>query len=404
MLRIRHHMALKMPMRIVFFVFLSCVWLALVADVRAEASGRDPVHLKQNPVKTSVPAADVPGALDATRVVEPVRKWVRAPRVYGRLTVADIGLVINLDDPYSVKVGAYYAQARGIPEAQVLKLRMPVKAELSPTEFGDLVRKLDGFFGKNVQALALSWRQPYAVNCNSLTGALALGYDHSLCRNTCGVSRQSSYFGSISARPLTDHGMRISMLLAASDVGAAKAMIDRGVRSDHTLGLRGAMPANVHYVTTSDSIRSQRRLLFPPSGYVPQMGVHVYLDETDAIQKAKRVLIYLTGRERVEHLDSVSFLPGALADHLTSYGGVLDASHDQMTVLSWIDAGATASYGTTSEPCAHLQKFPDPQALLLFYAQGSTAIEAYWKSVRWPQQGLFVGEPLAAPFSRNFGQ
>ena len=71
-----------------------------------------------------------------------------------------------------------------------------------------------------------------------------------------------------------------------------------------------------------------------------------------------------------------------------------------MSVLSWIDAGATASYGTTSEPCAHLQKFPDPQALLLFYVQGATALEAYWKSVRWPQQGLFVGEPLAAPFSR----
>jgi len=68
-------------------------------------------------------------------------------------------------------------------------------------------------------------------------------------------------------------------------------------------------------------------------------------------------------------------------------------------VLSWIQAGATASYGTTSEPCAHLQKFPHPQALLLFYVQGATAIEAYWRSVQWPQQGLFVGEPLAAPFA-----
>jgi uncharacterized protein (TIGR03790 family) len=68
--------------------------------------------------------------------------------------------------------------------------------------------------------------------------------------------------------------------------------------------------------------------------------------------------------------------------------------------LSWIGAGATASYGTTSEPCAHWQKFPHPQALLLFYVNGATAIETYWKSVVWPQQGLFVGEPLAAPFSR----
>jgi uncharacterized protein (TIGR03790 family) len=130
------------------------------------------------------------------------------------------------------------------------------------------------------------------------------------------------------------------------------------------------------------------------------LGLDVHLDQTDALLGADRVLMYITGRERIDGLGSVSFVPGALADHLTSYGGVLDASHGQMTVLSWIDAGATASYGTTSEPCAHLQKFPHPQALLLFYAGGATALEAYWKSVQWPQQGLFVGEPLAAPFGR----
>ena len=124
----------------------------------------------------------------------------------------------------------------------------------------------------------------------------------------------------------------------------------------------------------------------------------VHLDETDALQHAERVLLYLTGRERVEHLDTIGFLPGALADNLTSFGGVLDGSHGQMTVLSWIDAGATASYGTTSEPCAHLQKFPDPQALLVFYVQGATALEAYWKSVAWPAQGVFIGDPLAAPY------
>ena len=58
-------------------------------------------------------------------------------------------------------------------------------------------------------------------------------------------------------------------------------------------------------------------------------------------------------------------------------------------------------YGTVSEPCSHAQKFPHPQVLLLDYAQGSSAIEAYWKSVAWPLQGVFVGEPLAAPFARR---
>ena len=77
------------------------------------------------------------------------------------------------------------------------------------------------------------------------------------------------------------------------------------------------------------------------------------------------------------------------------------APSGQATALDWIASGATASHGSVSEPCNHLQKFPHPQWLLLHYLQGSTAIEAYWKSVLWPQQSLFVGEPLAAPFARR---
>lgn len=390
-------------------VSLKCALWALLlittGQVHAAESARPPTDKAASHVEASAAPASGSGVAvgrqsDVAVAPKPIRRWVRAPRVYGRLTSRELGLVVNLDDPYSVEVGAYYARARGIPKERILKLRLPAKAALSASEFEEFARSVNAFFGKKVQALALSWRQPYAVNCNSLTGALAMGYDHALCQNTCGVSRQSTYFGGISTRPMTDHGMRLSMLLAAGDLASAKAMIDRGVRSDHTLGLRGALPANVHFVTTSDAIRSQRQLLFPPAGLVPQIGVQVHLDETDALQNADRVLLYLTGRDRIDHLDKVKFLPGALADHLTSFGGMLDASHGQMTVLSWIDAGATASYGTTSEPCSHLQKFPDPQALLLFYAQGASAIEAYWKSVRWPQQGLFVGEPLAAPFSR----
>jgi uncharacterized protein (TIGR03790 family) len=72
----------------------------------------------------------------------------------------------------------------------------------------------------------------------------------------------------------------------------------------------------------------------------------------------------------------------------------------QMSVLRWLQAGSTATYGTVSEPCNHWQKFPNPLVLLKHYLHGETATEAYWKSVAWPTQGLFVGEPLAAPYRR----
>ena len=111
------------------------------------------------------------------------------------------------------------------------------------------------------------------------------------------------------------------------------------------------------------------------------------------------MFLYQTGLVRMDTIDKAQWLPGALADHLTSSGGQL-LGNTQMSVLDWLESGATASYGTVSEPCNHLQKFPHPQVLLLHYLQGATALEAYWRSVAWPAQGVFVGEPLAAPFAR----
>ena len=58
----------------------------------------------------------------------------------------------------------------------------------------------------------------------------------------------------------------------------------------------------------------------------------------------------------------------------------------------------SASYGTVTEPCAHPEKFPVASVLVKNYFIGNTALEAYAKSVRWPSQGVFVGDPLARPF------
>ena len=147
--------------------------------------------------------------------------------------------------------------------------------------------------------------------------------------------------------------------------------------------------------------RSVRSPYFPLPGLLHRSGVDVHVEATQAIENAQRVLIYQTGLVSVPKLETINWVPGALADHLTSFGGALAGDTGQMSILDWIASGATASYGTVSEPCAHPQKFPNPQVLLLNYLQGASALEAYWKSVAWPQQGVFIGEPLAAPFSRR---
>lgn len=327
--------------------------------------------------------------------------WISVPRVTGRLTAAQLGLVINTADPYSVQVGEFYIKARRLAPEQVLRLELPLHAALSADEFSAFSARVTAYFGTSIQALALAWTTPYAVNCNSITGALALGYDDALCARVCSPSRLSPYFARAVTKPFTDLHLRPSMLLAARDIAAAKAMIERGVSADFSLGLRGAIPVNAWFVNTSDTVRSVRGRYFPPSGALPGAGVDVHVVQTDAVAGADRVLLYQTGRMQVDKLETLRWVPGGVGDHLTSFGGRLTGDTGQMSILDWIDSGATASYGTVSEPCAHPQKFPHPQVLLLNYLQGTTVLEAYWRSVAWPQQGVFIGEPLAAPFARR---
>lgn len=321
------------------------------------------------------------------------------PRSRGRLQAADIGLVINTADPYSVQVGEHYISQRGLLPEQVLRLVLPTKPSLSRDEFALMQQAINERFGEATQALALAWVAPFAVECNSITGALALGFDAELCKQSCAASRPSRYFNTASARPFAEFGWRPSMLLAAGSVEQARALIERGVAADGSLLLRGRPPVSALFLTTDDVPRRVRTALYPPPGLARAVGVNVQVLPEAELTRAPLVLLAITGSVRPPLEPAPAWVPGGLGDHLTSFGGAVLGQHGQGTVLDWINSGATASHGSVSEPCNHLQKFPHPQLLLLHYLQGSTALEAYWKSVAWPQQALFVGEPLAAPFS-----
>lgn len=333
------------------------------------------------------------------RKLAPDRAGITVPRIQGRITSAELGLVINLADPYSVSVGEYYAQQRGIPPEHILRLELPVRNALNVAEFGELYAQIRDAMGPEVQALALAWTQPFAVGCNSITSAISLGFEPEACRQTCAASKPSRYFNSPTNKPFTDLALRPSMLLASKSVESAKAMIDRGVASDGQLGKRGAPTANAVFVNTADKARNVRTGIFPPPSRINSLRVNIVVREQTNKEPLRNVFIYQTGLTRQNAMDSAQWAPGALADHLTSFGGQLIDGFGQMSVLEWLESGATASYGTVSEPCNHLQKFPHPQVVLLHYLQGATALEAYWKSVAWPGQGVFVGEPLAAPFA-----
>lgn len=316
-----------------------------------------------------------------------------SPEAAAALRPEQLAIVINDAEPNSVAVGEYYRKRRSIPKANVVHVSIPGKPQrISLERFRLLKEEIDGKLGPQVQAVLMVWTAPYAVDCNSITGAYSLGFDASQCSKTCAAGTPSPYFNVKSKAPFTDHEVRLSMLLPTESVEQAKALIDRGVAA----GFR-TLPATAYYLATSEKARNSRAGFFPPQGKVAARRLTLKPMQADVLEGARDIMIYQTGMAQVAKLETLKFMPGALADHLTSLGGDLLGT-SQMSSLRWLEAGATASYGTVSEPCNHWQKFPNPAVLLRHYLSGDSAIEAYWRSVAWPAQGLFIGEPLAAPY------
>jgi uncharacterized protein (TIGR03790 family) len=309
------------------------------------------------------------------------------------LTADDIAVVINDADPYSVEVGAHYAAARRITSERVIHLRFPAgRGVLTAEEFGALKAQLDAKTPPQVQAYALAWAQPYGVACMSVTAAVAFGFDRAHCADGCRLIKVSAYFDSDSTQPSRDLGMRPAMLLAARDVRDAHDLVERGVRAD------GRWPdGRAYLMRTSDPQRDVRAAAYVQARRRIGAGYPIDIVKADALAGRRDVMFYFTGLAHVAGIGTNAFLDGALADHVTSSGGVLIDS-PQMSVLDWIHAGVTGSYGTAFEPCNFRQKFPDVGVLMARYLAGETLIEAYWKSVQMPGQGVFVGDPLARPF------
>jgi uncharacterized protein (TIGR03790 family) len=312
------------------------------------------------------------------------------------LTARDIALVINTADPLSVAIGDYYARARHVPAQNIAHVHFGYHRAVMPAaEFTELKAAIDSQLPPSIQAYALTWSRPYRVDCMSITSAFAFGFNQAYCASGCVTTQLSRYFNSAASRPWEELQLRPAMSVAAVNFEQAKALIDRGVQAD------GSEPRGRAYLVVSgDTARDVRESQYPDALMLAGDRMPAEIVRTGAIENRADVMFYFIGALQVSGLDSNHFLPGAVGDHLTSYGGEL-TDGSQMSALRWLEAGATGSYGTVVEPCNFTGKFPNTGLMIRRYLMGDTLIEAYWKSVAMPGQGLFIGEPLAAPFRKH---
>ncbi len=106
--------------------------------------------------------------------------------VFGKVGAEDLsperlGVLFNRNDAISSRVAQYYALHRHIPPMNLVGLPVPDRAVINRDELKQLRNLLLAQLPSNVQSLLLVWSRPYAVECMSITTAVAAGYQPGFC-------------------------------------------------------------------------------------------------------------------------------------------------------------------------------------------------------------------------------
>ncbi|MGC4002035.1 MAG: hypothetical protein QM811_02350 [Pirellulales bacterium] len=354
-------------------------------------------------------------------------------------------LVVNGENADSITVANHYVNLRDVPPSHVVYLdKIPTAvvidvAAYRTTILEPLLAAMRGRgLSEQIDVIAFSTGFPTGVALaadlpsgvklagvpvGSLTG-LTFAYSASGSKNAAAYTNlgYNRYFRPVvgAEQKQPTHGFRAwygwgaggELLEAGGERYILSAMLGVGGANGNTpaetlADLRssakadGTRPAGTFYFSDHGDVRSKTR--------VPQFAAAVAALEKLG-RKAEIVPdVFLKGRkdvlgatlgftDRNTVVDDVRFLPGAIVENLTSYGGKFDGGHGQALLTQMLRLGAGGSSGTVEEPLAIPAKFPHA-FVHVHYARGCTLAESFYQAVQGPYQLLIVGDPLCAPWA-----
>lgn len=350
-----------------------------------------------------------------------------ATRVLAGGSGLNVAVVVNQNSPNSVELGNYYCEKRSVPPQNVLRISWTGgNTAWTTSEFDTYLRTpfttmvAGRQLTNQIEVVLLSMDIPYRVTlttgssvtsgANSTTAALFYGFKPDGCSSNCPSDLPSCnlapastnfYAGSEgifrSTPPLSaTSNSWLVMMITASNLVQAKQIVNNGVNGDGTFPTQ-----KVFLAKTADIDRNVRYSAFDNAVFDTQLRGNYSVQRTNSNLAFNfgAILGYQTGAYDYS-VAPANFVPGAMADNLTSYGGTLfEPNGYQAYLWNVLLVGAAASYGTVVEPCAYPQKFPSPQNYF-YQARGFSIAECYYQSLTNPYQGILVGEPLAAPFAQ----
>ncbi len=330
-------------------------------------------------------------------------------------------VIVNDNSPDSLDVGQYYQDLRGLPERNIVHVQTTTNVTTTVAAFSnEVVVPVRNYLASaglsnQIDGLILTRGLPYRVgeglSSNGSSAVLFYGFHTNNNPFTTGCvllpGTPSDYFAAETA--FTHGGAPSSNRYYLSTILTGKTQDETMRALDRARAADGAAPtgrvALLHATNLGDvnySARTVRWTEFDDALFTARFhtnGVSWAAVDSDGLSNSSNLVGYLLGLKSNVLTHTLGFVPGALADHLTSYGGCLfDPLDNQMSILEWLAHGAAGSYGTVSEPCAFLEKFPQAR-LHYWYGRGFNLAESYTMSVQHPFQGVIVGDPLTAPYA-----
>jgi uncharacterized protein (TIGR03790 family) len=319
-------------------------------------------------------------------------------------------VVVNQLSTNSCELGNYYCERRGVPPENVLRIPWAGgNISWSSTDFQtnllspllDMLtaRQLSNQIDYVVLSMDIPFQTLNGVKLNSTTSALFYGLKDDSGAHWMDVTNSYSTSEQVfqQAKPASAPNRSfLTSMITAGSLAQAKMLVDQGVASD------GTFPAHtVILAKSSDPLRNVRYHAFDNAIFNTRLRGNYSMVRTneDSPVVQTNLLGFQTGLANLS-IPPNGCSPGAMADSLTSFGGIIFGPNGQTSLLAFINAGAAGSYGTVTEPSTNPQKFPDPQAYF-YQSRGFSLAECYYQSLYAPYQGLIVAEPLAAPFAQT---
>lgn len=344
--------------------------------------------------------------------------WAISPR--------NVLLLINAGSMDSKEVANHFVQLRHIPAKNVVYLDLPDKvygarAELSRDEFlawvwepawkaiwerslehdilawvysADFPVKIEGDPPVSLQGITFTGGQ--SVNSEVIKKGTILSPYFTGPDRPKGLAAPTrsfeQYYEHLQGKIATP-----SMMLGYTGARGMKVVdiignLQRGVASD------GTRPEGRIYLVEGSDVRARcRAWQFPAvKQQLKDMNIQAAIVPSPPVGKSE-IMGNMAGTATVDPRSMGTFRAGCMADHLTSFGAAF-VFPEQTKITEWLQAGATASAGTVSEPFALWTKFPHAR-FFVHYASGCSMIESFYQALAAPMQTLLLGEPLARPWA-----